>query len=158
MPNTKFEAVGSDVWWMSEGAVWWPVTPGLWPLRISLRCNDFTQSKHLHRGLQALLGRDGGSMGGTDTSHIWAPKCLSMSFSLRSPGDKAGASAQHMCGQLCRVRTAVCILHVVLTWLSVMGMLPVARERMALTLYLLILILNSKGKWNFSCQWVIRWW
>lgn len=61
------------------------------------------------------------------------------------------------CGQLCRVRTAVCILHVVLTWLSVMGMLPVARERMALTLYLPILILNSKGKWNFSCQWVIRW-
>lgn len=157
MPDIKFQVAESCVWWMSEGAARWPEMLHLWPLRI-LYGSDFTQSKHLHRGLQALLGRAGGSLGGTDSSHIWASKLLSMSFALRSPGDQAGAPAEHMCGQLSRVRAAVCILGVVLMGCSVMGMLPVARERMALALHLPTLIISSKGKWNFTCQWVIRWW
>lgn len=49
-----------------------------WPLRI-LYCNDFTQSIPLHRGLQALLGRAGGSLGGAESSlkrfkHVLCPE------------------------------------------------------------------------------------
>lgn len=107
-----------------------------------------------NRLLQPVLCRDRGSAGGTDISHIWGSKCLTVCFALRSPGDKAGSYVQHMCGRLCRVKTAVHILLVVLMWVEVIGIQPVTSVRIAPALDLLMFI-NTKWKWNFSHQWDI---
>lgn len=97
MPDIEFQVAESRVWWVSEGCC----IHGHWG-----SCTAMT----LHRAYPCTGGC---KLCWAGLEAAWevqraAWKGLSMSFALRSPGDKAGASAQHMWGQLCRVRAALC--------------------------------------------------